>query len=219
MSTFEHFLTLPRHRVTDQWQNIHIFKNVFISRYNQIKLNINKTHMWPSFELRSSPTLSSSVCVTASTKDAFKVAALQTVVHFQQTESRARQWYVARKQPMFKCGYCLCFHFKYLTFKLCLFVNSFAFFSLYLPWLFLNALCLPFCDWICLDSCVTSVDFTAEEASPTITGKYHRELENMDVGDQTSYCTVLDKKNQAKLLCYTRKKSGIFNIWWVVRSM
>ncbi|XP_041792304.1 protein PAXX, partial [Chelmon rostratus] len=34
---------------------------------------------------------------------------------------------------------------------------------------------------------------------------------NMDV-NQTSYCTVLDTKSQAKFLCYTRRINGIFSI-------
>ncbi|KAM4615709.1 protein PAXX isoform 2-T2 [Polymixia lowei] len=31
-------------------------------------------------------------------------------------------------------------------------------------------------------------------------------------GNQTSYCTVLDEKSKSKLVCYTRKKAGVFNI-------
>ncbi|XP_071379891.1 protein PAXX [Centroberyx affinis] len=31
-------------------------------------------------------------------------------------------------------------------------------------------------------------------------------------GNQTSYCTVLDKKSQTKFVCYTHRKSGIFSI-------
>ncbi|XP_040897396.1 protein PAXX isoform X2 [Toxotes jaculatrix] len=33
----------------------------------------------------------------------------------------------------------------------------------------------------------------------------------MDV-NQTSYCTVLDKKSQSKFICYTRRKNGVFSI-------
>ncbi|XP_031733749.1 protein PAXX [Anarrhichthys ocellatus] len=33
----------------------------------------------------------------------------------------------------------------------------------------------------------------------------------MDVS-QTSYCTLLDKNNQSKFLCYTRRTTGMFNI-------
>ncbi|XP_051278355.1 protein PAXX isoform X1 [Dicentrarchus labrax] len=33
----------------------------------------------------------------------------------------------------------------------------------------------------------------------------------MDV-NQTSYCTVLDKKSQSKFICYTRRKNGTFSV-------
>ncbi|XP_028270603.1 protein PAXX [Parambassis ranga] len=30
--------------------------------------------------------------------------------------------------------------------------------------------------------------------------------------NETSYCTVLDKKSQSKFICYTRRKNGVFSI-------